>query len=276
MTESKLELFFIDGQPSHANVPISLAKELNLKGIYGPSSISWRKEVNFKSPLEYLSNKTQKRVLKAIEYLKEEMHYSIESVDRLTYEDYLEWLEVYDNLMFRKGMETIKLTPKWFTSNPKAKNYGAIFIRDETNKIIGGVLIEKQNNSQISCSYRAHDYLRIKDSSLSAIIEYYIDLYALEHNSKSIIRGTDTNLYGVRLSMGLNDFKLNYNFIPHAKDYTGSYFPRYLIFFKLYEKILTYIYDDKSNGIIPKIYEENELREYTQDISKLIRSSHSS
>lgn len=263
----RLEVFYIDNLPAYAYLPFEFAKRNNIRnGYIGPRNIKWQKKVNFSSPLEYLSEKTKKKVLRAKEYALSILSYKIESNQTLNHADFTEWLSLYNKNIEKKELGISKIDANWFEKIQDTNKYGSLFIRDASNKIIAGVIIriDKLKN-EISCDYRAHEYLKIKDSSLSAILEMCIDEYALSGGYKSIVRGTDENLYGIRLSVGLMEFKKHYGFTPTAMDYNSTYYNRVLIFFKEFNNIITYEYS--KGGVTEMIIQQTEVYPFNQLIN---------
>ncbi len=270
MAELKLQIFYLNGELTHAYLPEEIVKKHNLNALFGPSNLKWKKGVNFTTPMEYMSDKSRKKIIKAVDYAKDELKYQFELNESLDEKTFLEWYRLYESNITSKDTGELRVDKDWYTKKAEeSKNYGSIIIKDMNNKIIGGILVSRKEDS-MSCSYRAHEYIRIKDSSLAAILEYLIDEYALKFNYKLITRGTDPNLYGVRLNLGLNDFKLQYHFTPTPLDGSSNYYPRYLIFFKKYPEVFTYVYEEGNmEKIKPIKLIGEELDKYTYSIEAL-------
>ncbi|MEO6729176.1 MAG: hypothetical protein ABIM99_04610 [Candidatus Dojkabacteria bacterium] len=266
--ESEIDLFYIDGELSHGYVDEDLATVKNIKGIFGPSNIRWEKEMNYSTPLEF-SSKKAKRTEKAIEYILANGYEIIEQ-NPIGQATYSEWYELYKANINNKEIGVIHLQEDWLIANPTVTSTG-LFIKQNGKIIAGIILIEEKVKQSFQCAFRAHVYEKVKDSSIAEILEYMIDQFAINHSYKLITRGTDPNIYGVRLKASLNDFKKQYGFVAKPLDYKGHYHPRYLIFFKEYEEILTYTYKDKSvnTDIEEKVFTKEELAQYTYPASIL-------
>ncbi len=262
---SKLELNYIGGEIAYANMPLDLAIYLGVNSTYyGPSNLTWKKQVDFTSPLEYLGKDELKRVLKGKEYAEQVSGITINLNESIIKEEFIEWVPLYRKNIDSKNIGVPWIDESWYDkqSQKALSKYGSIIIKDSSNKVIGGAFVSKSSkNNSISCDFRAHEYIKYKDTSLSAIIEYSLDAYALKYGFSLITRGTDENLYGLKLSTGLYEFKKHYHFNPYALDTHGSYYPRVTIFFKEYSNLLTlsYISNDKNNGIEPQFIEKTEL-----------------
>lgn len=267
--ESKIEIFFEHNEPSHIYLPKELADKKNISGIYGPSNIKWVKDVDYSEPLIYLSDKNRKRIMKAYEHTTENLKWSFQIGDRLSEELFKEWFELYTKNVLSKNTGELRIQSNWFkTKDPERLR--SIFIRDSEGKLIAGMLIEITNSKTISCSYRSHEYIHVKDSSVAHILELCLDTFAIENNFKIITRGADTNLYGVRLSPGLAEFKSNFGFKPTPLDQKSSYYPRVLLFLKPYENILTFIYSDKRKSITPTILDLETIEPFIIDKNVLL------
>jgi len=262
---SKLELNYIDGAIAYASMPLDLAIYLGVDTTYyGPSNLTWKKQVDFSTPLEYLRKDELKRVLKGIEYAEQNAGIKIYLNENINKEDFIEWVNLYKRNIDKKQIGVPWVNMDWYNkqSQKTLSSYGSIIIKDESNKIIGGAFIKKSaKNNSLSCDFRAHEYIKYKDTSLSAIIEYSIDAYALKYGYNLITRGTDENLYGLKLSTGLYEFKKHYHFNPYALDTHGSYYPRVIVFLKEYTNLLTFNYISKepNNGIEPQIIEKTRI-----------------
>jgi hypothetical protein len=248
MPDNKIEIFYVNNKPAYCYIPTHLRLDgiEKLSGLIGPSNLSWKKQVTFNSPLEYISAKRLKRIKKAL--IQAEKDFSIILSESLSQSDYDDWFILYSNSMASKETGIVRLTPNWYQKHEDPEKLGSIMIRENTTqRLIGGVIIIKnKGQSKIQCAYRAHEHIHIKDSSLASIIEYYIDQYALTYGWKLITRGTDSNIYGIRLNIGLHDFKQSNGFVPFPLDTSSNYYPRKLVFFQPYDEILTYIYDESS------------------------------
>lgn len=264
--ESKVELFYINGELSHAFIQEDLATEKNIKGIFGPSNIRWEKVVNFTTPLEH-SHKKAKRSEKAIEFMLGN-GYEILEQKPIQDEIFNQWYELYKENINKKEVGVLHLNENWLTESESSKNSTGIFFRKEGKIIAGVVLIPFSDGKSFQCAYRAHVYEKIKDSSISEILEYLIDKFAIENQFKLITRGTDSNLYGIQLKTSLNDFKKQYGFKATPLDSKGHYYPRYLIFFKSYEQVVTYTYGE-NRTLEEKVLNQDDIKEFTYDLSIL-------
>lgn len=258
--ESKIEIFLMHNEPSHVYIPKDLADKNKLKGIYGPSNLKWEKEVTYTTPLEYLSSKSSKRILKAYEHSIEQEKWQYEIGGKLDLEIFKEWYELYKKTILSKDSGELKISPTWIESKDLSR-IRTILIRDAEDTLLAGMLIDITSSETISCSYRAHEYIHIKDSSIAHILEMCLDQFAIESNFKLITRGTDTNLYGIRLSSGLAEFKSSFGFKPRALDYKSSYYPRVLLFLKEYEKILSFEYSI-NNTLVAVNLDQESIQEF--------------
>lgn len=246
---------------------MGLNQEKKIPGLFGPSHITWKKQVS-SVPLSNLSEKSLNKITNAIEFAKTNLNYKFELKKNLDKDEYLEWLKLYEKQISNKEAGNVYLYPEWYDKFAQKNDYGSIFIKDENSKIIGGVLVSRQKDS-VSCSYRAHEYIHIKDSNLGSIIEYYIDVFAIENNAVNITRGSDPNCYGIRTSIGLHDFKEKHGYTPEALDGSYTYYPRYLVLLKAFEALITYTYDENKNLVKQELNAE-ELKKYTTDINQII------
>lgn len=256
----RLELFYIDNKPAYAYLPWEFAVRNNITTAYsGPRNIKWKKEVIFKEPLEYLSEGTRKKIMKARKHADNELLYSFEFSQNINQNEFAEWLELYNKNIEKKELGIPKIDMKWFEKAKETNKFGSIFIKNSERRIIAGAIIGIDRfREEISCDYRAHEYIRIKDSSLSALLEMCIDEFALEMKAKTIVRGTDENLYGIRLGLGLMEFKEYYGFKAYPMDYNNTYYKRALIFFNKFNKVVTFGYDQDGN-LTKNIIEETQI-----------------
>lgn len=246
----EVEIIYLKGEPAYGSYSKELANSINLDtALFGPSTISWEKFVDYSTPLEYLGLKEVKKIDKSLSYAQE-LGISINLNEKVTEDDYSQWIQIYKNNIQEKETGTVWIDENWLQNLPSkiAEKYGSIIIKDKQNKVLGGALIKrKEKENTISCDFRAHEYIKFKDSGLSALIEYALDAYAIKFGYKRITRGADENLYGIRLARGLEEFKRHYRFKPIPLDNHGSYRPRVLVFFQEFENILTYCY--KNNEV---------------------------
>lgn len=267
----RIEYFLIDNLPAYAYIPYEFALKNNINtGYIGPRNLKWRKLVNFDTPLQYFSEKNRKKVFKAKEYSINELGYQYQLNKIIKHEDFTEWLILYNKNIEKKEMGIIRINEEWFEKTQNSNKYGSIFIKDANNKIIAGAIVNIDRvSNEISCDYRAHEYLKIKDSSLSALVEMCLDEYAINGRYKTIRRGTDENLYGIRLNLGLMEFKKYYNFTPFALDHNSNYYKRVLVFFREYKNIVTYEYSDDGVNLIQNKIETTKLTPL-EDILKIV------
>jgi len=249
--------------PIYAFLPYEWAIENNISGIAGPRNLMWEKKVTFSSALEYMSPSSSKKIFKAREFAEKELGYTFHLNEGMEKEDYVAWVQLYRKNLGKKEFGVAWISEDWYDREQHKVQYGSIFIKDNKGKVIAGVMMNKKTLiKMVSCDFRAHEYIKIKDSSLSALLEMCIDEYALKYGFNTITRGTDENIYGIRISKGLADFKKSYHFVPHPLDASASYYKRVLVFFEKFTNIMTFEYSD--SGIVERLISETTITPLTE------------
>lgn len=268
--EQKIEIIYLGGKPAYANIMYDLLSGKDINFLYGPTNLKWEKKLSEKE-LESLSNSSLKEILKGDNFLNEN-GYKVVYEEALPEGLYTNWLRLYRSNIEQKEFGNIYIDE---TSFKDKIDRGGIFILDPNNSVIGGVILTIKKD-YISCDYRAHEYTKIKNTSLAALLELYIERFARQLGKKTIKRGTDPNIYGPRVGTGLHDFKVRYGFKPFALDGTYTYYPRGLVLFQEFEKVITYQYTQGASSELSLLeLDKEDCSKYLYDIRTFLTKLHS-
>ena len=185
---------------------------MNINCAY-PQKISWRIDIsNYKDSLNPFSDKTRKRISKAKKLL-DEQGYMIRCED-LSEKLINQFVYIYNHHIGKLGGLVHDVKEKIFNNPPHKFPYK--FFNIYHKEIYVGGLIFSDRGDHLVVAYKAIPHrLNIKiPISLSYIAETYLYKYALDNNKMYIRRGSDRNLYGIELSIGLALYKLQIGNYP--------------------------------------------------------------
>ncbi|MEO6729178.1 MAG: hypothetical protein ABIM99_04620 [Candidatus Dojkabacteria bacterium] len=134
-------------------------------------------------------------------------------IESISLGEFEEWLIGYNNFIASLPHGNNNIPEDWFNTN-SSKHIGIFLFEKNTNKIIGGTLVKKFNDSsRLSMSYAWYrDDVRQAGGSTRIVTE--VIKYAIANEFKLVSFGQDSNLYGGHLPIGLMEFKKSWQTKP--------------------------------------------------------------
>ena len=254
---------------------VTQAREKNF--LFKPFRLLWIMEIPVTTD-EYfaqLSSKQRKNIKRSIRSFQS-ASLTLRFEEHLNSQSYRVWLELYRKVIGGMNIGNVVATESFF--DKKKDSLVGIFLQDSQNNLCGGTIAQLHSDDMFVCKFGViHPNYRHLD------LTRYLDFEAMQLARRlgcSIFSlGTDTNLYGYHLSVGLYLYKKTFGVHPVPRQVIDpnsiDVLQKITNFKKFSEQcfILSYGGDDKfvGNLFCKKIPDKTTLEMYTAPFLEKLR-----